>query len=47
MQGSISLSEDPRIDFSYQLNGASHMKAHMEDTSGAKFNKEFQIEPSS
>ena len=47
MQGSISLSEDPRIDFSYQLNGASHLKAHMEDTSGAVFDKEFAIEPSS
>ena len=47
MQGSISLSEDPRIDFSYQLNGASHLKAHIEDTSGGKFDKEFQIEPSS
>lgn len=47
MEGSISLSEDPRIDFSYQLNGASHLKAHMEDTSGAVFDKEFAIEPSS
>ena len=47
MEGSISLSEDPRIDFSYQLNGASHLKAHMEDTSGAAFDKEFAIEPSS
>ena len=47
MEGSISLSEDPRIDFSYQLNGASRLKAHMEDTSGAVFDKEFEIEPSS
>ena len=47
MEGSISLSEDPRVDFTYQLNGASHLKAHMEDTGGASFDKEFAIEPNS
>lgn len=41
IDGSISLSENPRIEFDYVRNGTDELKIKVQDTSGASWTKAF------
>lgn len=45
LTGSISLSEDPEIEFDYPNTGAAEMRVRMTDTEGDVFEKTFSIAP--
>jgi sulfur-oxidizing protein SoxY len=47
LEGSMTLSENPRIAFDYQINGASLIKVTTKDTSDAVWNQEFPVGSSS
>lgn len=47
MTGSITLSQNPRIEFDYVTNGATDMTMRATDTSGAVFERTFPIGPQS
>lgn len=43
MAGSITLSQNPAIDFDYRINGASRMNVSVRDTDGATWTASFPI----
>ncbi len=43
MTGSITLSQDPAIDFDYRVNGATEMTVTAKDTDGGTWTKTFPI----
>lgn len=43
MQGSITLAQDPVIDFDYRLNGAETMEVLVRDSDGASWQRSFPI----
>jgi sulfur-oxidizing protein SoxY len=43
MQGSITLSQNPVIDFDYRVNGAETMQVLVTDSDGASWQKSFPI----
>jgi sulfur-oxidizing protein SoxY len=43
MKGSITLSQDPVIDFDYRVNGAETMQVLVTDSDGASWHKSFPI----
>lgn len=47
MTGSITLAQDPVIDFDFVTNGASEMTVSAHDTSGQAFERHFPIGPAS
>lgn len=47
MDGSITLSENPVIEFDYKLNGADKLDVTMTDTAGASWHKTFPLGPAS
>jgi len=47
LEGSMTLSENPRIAFDYQVNGASLIKVTTKDTSDTVWNQEFPVGSSS
>jgi sulfur-oxidizing protein SoxY len=47
LEAGISLSEDPRIDFAFRLNGASSLDIRIRDTDKAEFTKSFPLQPQS
>ena len=47
VESGISVSEDPKIMFSYRDNGSGKLKIRIEDTKGASFEKLFDIAPGS
>ena len=46
MDGSISISEDPNIRFTYVSNGAKRFRAEARDTEGHVFRNEWKIDDS-
>jgi sulfur-oxidizing protein SoxY len=47
MTGSISLAQNPRVEFDYVTNGAPEMSVTATDTSGASWEQRFPIGPAS
>lgn len=47
MDGSITLSENPVIEFDYKLNGSDKLDVTMTDTEGASWRKSFPLGPAS
>ena len=47
MDGSITLSEDPTLEFDYKSNGAGALQVTVKDTSGAEWDKTIPVGPSS
>jgi sulfur-oxidizing protein SoxY len=47
LEGSMTLSENPRIAFDYQINGAPLIKVTTKDTSDTVWNQEFPVGSSS
>lgn len=43
MRGSITLSQDPSIDFDYRVNGAETMQVMVKDSDGASWQHSFPI----
>jgi sulfur-oxidizing protein SoxY len=43
LEGSMTLSENPHIEFDYLLNGAAVLKVRAKDTSEAVWNQEFPV----
>jgi sulfur-oxidizing protein SoxY len=43
LEGSITLSENPRIAFDYQVNGADVMRVRLKDSSNATWEQDFPI----
>lgn len=43
LDGSMTLSEDPRIEFDYRINGASHIKVRARDTSDGVWERSFPV----
>lgn len=43
LEGSMTLSENPHIEFDYQLNGATVLKVQTKDTSDAVWSQEFPV----
>jgi sulfur-oxidizing protein SoxY len=43
LEGSITLSENPRVVFDYQVNGADTMRVRVKDSSDATWQQEFPI----
>ena len=43
MKGSITLSQDPVVDFDYRVNGAETMRVHVRDSDGASWERSFPI----
>ena len=43
MRGSITMSQDPLIEFDYRVNGADKMHVTVRDTDGASWQKSFPI----
>jgi len=41
LEGSMTLSENPRIAFDYQINGAATIKVMTKDTNDTVWTKEF------
>ena len=41
LEGSMTLSENPRISFDYQINGASTLQVRTKDTSETVWTKDF------
>ena len=46
MQGSISISEDPNLRFTYRTNGSRTVRAEASDTRDHVFTGSWQVEPS-
>lgn len=47
MDGSITLSENPVVEFDYKLNGADKLDVTMGDTEGASWQRSFPVGPAS
>jgi sulfur-oxidizing protein SoxY len=47
LEGSMTLSENPRIAFDYQINGAALIKVTTKDTSDTVWRQEFPLGPNS
>jgi sulfur-oxidizing protein SoxY len=47
MTGSITLAQNPTVEFDYETNGATEMKVLATDTNGNKWEKSFPIGPAS
>jgi sulfur-oxidizing protein SoxY len=47
MDGSITVSENPVIDFDFRLNGADKLNVTMQDTDGTSWQKSFPVGPAS
>lgn len=47
MTGSITLTQNPKVEFDFVTNGAGEMTLTAEDTSGAAWQKKFPIGPAS
>lgn len=47
MEGSITLAQNPKVEFDYVTNGADEMTIRARDTSGATWEKTFPIGPAS
>jgi sulfur-oxidizing protein SoxY len=47
MTGSITLAQNPVVEFDYVTNGADEMTTVAKDTSGAAWQKRFPIGPAS
>jgi sulfur-oxidizing protein SoxY len=45
MTGSITLAQNPRVEFDYVTNGAEEMTVIARDTSGATWQRQFPIGP--
>lgn len=45
MEGSITLNQNPKVEFDYVTNGAEEMTISARDTSGAKWEQKFPIGP--
>lgn len=43
MQGSMTVSQDPSIDFDYELNGAEEMKVRLQDSDGGVWQNTFPL----
>jgi sulfur-oxidizing protein SoxY len=43
LEGSITLSENPRIAFDYQVNGADVIRVRTQDSSGSVWDENFPI----
>jgi sulfur-oxidizing protein SoxY len=43
MKGSITLSQDPVVDFDYRVNGAETMHVRVRDSDGAAWEQSFPI----
>jgi sulfur-oxidizing protein SoxY len=43
LEGSMTLSENPHIEFDYQLNGAAMLRVQARDTSDAVWNQDFPV----
>jgi sulfur-oxidizing protein SoxY len=43
MEGSMTVSQDPSIDFDYEVNGAEEMKVRLEDSDGAVWQNAFPL----
>jgi sulfur-oxidizing protein SoxY len=43
MKGSITLSQNPTVDFDYRVNGAQTMRVLVKDSDGASWQKSFPI----
>ena len=47
MEGSITLNQNPKVEFDYVTNGAEEMTILARDTSGTTWEKKFPIGPAS
>lgn len=47
MDGSITLAQNPEIEFDYKINGADKLTVDVEDTGGGKWQQSFPISPAS
>jgi sulfur-oxidizing protein SoxY len=47
MEGSITIAQNPKVEFDYVTNGAEEMTIRVRDTSGATWEKKFPIGPAS
>jgi sulfur-oxidizing protein SoxY len=47
LEGSMTLSENPRITFDYRMNGAPEVRVHTKDTSDSVWTKDFPVGSSS
>lgn len=43
MQGSMTISQDPSIDFDYEVNGAEEMKVRLQDSDGGVWQRAFPL----
>ncbi|MEW5964296.1 MAG: quinoprotein dehydrogenase-associated SoxYZ-like carrier [Pseudomonadota bacterium] len=43
MEGSMTVSQDPSIDFDYEVNGAEEMKVRLQDSDGAVWQNAFPL----
>lgn len=43
MEGSMTVSQDPSIDFDYEVNGAEEMKVRLQDSDGAVWQNTFPL----